>query len=269
MLARRAGVPVVAAVFGALVATPALADVTVSPTSAVQGSGENVTFHVTNTGAKPLGTVTLKMPDDTPVAEIYPLSVDDWAPKIEMRTLSTPLPSLHDSIPVTETAKAITWIAMPGLALAPGKSTDLSIAIGPLPTLGSMRFTLVTKYTDGKPGPAMSPASLTLTPAAPGQATDPHAGHDGTTTAPVAVDPNALAVEPGDRGPWVSSLLGWVVAALALLGGVVMMLRSRHRAEEDDEPEDEDANTPAEKPSAEGDAKEPVAAGSSKWSFKG
>lgn len=279
MLARRAGVPVVAAaVFGALVATPALADVSVSPTSAVQGSGENVTFHVTNSGTQPIGTVRLTLPADTPVAEVYPLSVDDWAPKIEMRTLSTSLATIHGDTTTSQATSAITWIAMPGLALAPGKATDLTIAIGPLPTLSSMRFTLVTTYTDGKTGPAMSPAVLPLTPAAPGQVANPHAGHEGATAtqAAAASDPNAAAedaefakaVADATRGPSVLSIAGWIVAALALLGGVAMMLRSRHRAEEDDEPEDEDAKTPpAKKPSAEVAEKEPVAAG--KWSFKG
>lgn len=289
MLARRAGVPVVAAVFGVLVAAPAFADVSVSPTSAVQGSGENITFHVTNTGTQPIGTVQLKLPQDTPVAEVYPLSVDDWAPKIETVKLSSPLPTIHGGIPADETTGSITWIAMPGLALAPGKATDLTIAIGPLPTLSSMRFTLVTKYTDGKPGPAMSPASIALTPAVPGQTVDPHAGHDGsatvTPTDPAAADPNAAddaafaqAVANATRGPSVLSMAGWFVAALVLLGAVVMMLRNRHRAEEDDEPEDEDATAAGDKPKAEVEAgekeaeageKEPVTAGSSKWSFKG
>jgi hypothetical protein len=224
------------------------------------------------------------------VAEVYPLSVDDWAPKIETVKLSSPLPTIHGGIPADETTGSITWIAMPGLALAPGKATDLTIAIGPLPTLSSMRFTVITKYTDGKPGPAMSPASIALTPAVPGQTVDPHAGHDGGSTTvsptdPAAADPNAAAedaafaqaVANATRGPSVLSIAGWFVAALVLIGAVVMMLRNRHRAEEDDEPDDEDATAadgkPAakadDKPIAEAEDKEPVAAGGGKWSFKG
>ena len=103
-LARRAGVPAVAAVIGALVATPALADVSVTPTTAVQGSGENLTFHVTNTGTAALSTITLRLPTDTAVAEVYPLSVDNWAPKIEMKPLATPLATIHGGTPATEAA---------------------------------------------------------------------------------------------------------------------------------------------------------------------
>jgi hypothetical protein len=290
----------VAAACGALIAAPALADVTVTPTTAAQGSGENFTFHVTNTGTTPIGTVQLKIPADTPVAEVYPLSVDDWAPKIDERKLSSPLPTVHGGIPADEATSAITWIAMPGRALKPGQSTDLSIAIGPMPTLSSMRFTLAATYTNGKPGPAMSPASVTLTPATAQQLADEHAGHDegaGTT----ADDPDAAenaqfakVVADATRGPSIFSILGWIVAAAGLLGGIGLMIRSRHRAEEEDEPEDDEATTAgeptatadepkaaadepkraADEPKAAGDdsetagedAKQPVAAG--KWSLK-
>ena len=273
LLARRAGVLVTATAVAALVATPALADVTVSPTTAAQGTGENFTFHVTNSGTQPIGTVTLKLPDDTAVAEVYPLSVDDWAPKIEMAKATTPLTSIHGT-PQDEVTRAIIWIAMPGRALAPGKSTDLSIALGPLPDLSSIRMTIATTYTNGQAGPTQSPA-VALTPATAGQLSDAHAGHDdgsataGTGDATADEDATfAKAVADATRGPSLWSIGGWVVAALALLGGVVLMLRSRHRADEDDEPEDEDATVSADEPAAEGD-KEPVAAGNSTWSFKG
>ena len=267
-LARRAGVPAAAALLGALVATPALADVTVSPASAPQGSGQNLTFHVTNTGNRPIHTITLKLPDDTPVAEAYPLSVDDWAPKIAMRKLSTPLATIHGDTAATETASAITWLAMPGRDLPAGKGIDLAVAVGPLPELSSMRFTVVTTYADGKPGPAM-PAALTLTPAVAGGPAAGH-GHGGGTTGQTSPDEAALyaqTVADAQRGPSVWSIAGWVVAALALAGGVVLMLRGRHRAEEDDEPDEEESAAPAAKPAAED--REPVAAGTSKWAFRG
>jgi uncharacterized protein DUF1775 len=276
-IARRAGVPAVAAAIGALIASPALADVTVTPATAEQGAGENVTFHVTNTGAAPLGTITLRLPEDTPVAEVYPLSVDRWAPKIEMRTLATPLTTIHGGTPATETTRSITWLAMPGHALAAGAATDLSVAIGPLPTLSSMQFTITSTYADGKPGPTM-PAALTLTPAPAGQAPAAagHAHGGADATGPAAGDTSAedavfqAAVADATRGPSVWAVLGWVIAGLALLGGAVTMLRNRHRAE-DDEPDDEDetGTEPAASADAATDEREPVAAGPSKWSFKG
>lgn len=268
-LARLAGVPVAAAL-GVLVATPALADVTVSPTTAYQGSGQNLTLRVTNDGAKPVHTITLKFRDDTPLAEAYPLSVPDWAPKITMRTISTPLPTVHGDTTTTDVAASITWLAMPGKDLAPGKSTDLAVAVGPLPTLSSIQLDVTTTYADGKAGPAMAPPTLTLTPDPTGE----KAAHAHKVTGATAGDQAAqeaelfkTAIEEADRGPSVWSIGGWVVAGLALLGGAFVMYRSRHRA--DDEPDSPIEELPDEEPAEE---KEPVTAGSggnSKWAFKG
>ena len=277
-MARHAGVTLVAAAAGAFLgAGPALADVTVSPPSAVQGSGENLIFHVTNTGTQPMSSVTLKLPADTPVAEVYPLSVPQWAPKIAMRTLASPLPTIHGDTTTTQTAGAITWIAMPGQALAPGRTADLGVAIGPLPDLSSMPFTVSATYAGGKPGPAMPPVTLTLTPAAPGAAAQTHAGHGGAaaTADPAAADGSsdaenaafAAVVAQAERGTPVWSIAGWVVAGLALLAGLWLVLRGRHRAEEEDEPEDDEANSWVAE-ADETDESEPVGAGS-KWSFKG
>jgi hypothetical protein len=270
-LARRAGVPALAAAIGALVAGPALADATVSPTTAVQGSGENLTFHVTNTGTAPIQTVTLRIPDDTPMAEVYPLSVNDWAPKIQMKTLATPLATIHGGTPATESAASITWLAMPGHQLAPGASADLSVAVGPLPTLSTMQFTVASTYANGSPGPAMPPVSLALTPGAPGQVATGH-DHGGTATDPntaATADPDAQAfasaVADATRGPSIWSIGGWVVAALALLAAGFYFVRGRHRAAEDDEPEEEPETTATASDETQ-DEKEPVTAG--KWSLR-
>jgi hypothetical protein len=289
VLARRAGVLAGAAIAGALVATPALADVAVTPASAVQGDGVDVNFKVTNTGDKPLGTVTVTLPADSPVAEAYPLSNDDWAPKITTIKLTHPLPSMMTNIPVDQATSAITWIAMPGLALAPGKSADLKVSLGPMPALSSYRFTVTTKYSDGTAGPAMTPGTLALTPATAQQQAvidQAHAGMNmgGQTAAGTSDDADrnaqfAKIVADATRGPSVLSIVGWIVAGLALAGGIALMFRSRHRAEEDDEPDDEDATAATPEPVASADdveaqdveaqdveAKEPVAAG--KWSLK-
>ena len=119
---------VAAGVLGA--ASPAAADVTVSPPSAPQGSGANVTFTVTNTAPSAITKVKLRLPADLPVAEVYPLSVDDWAPQITNRKLDTPLTSIHAGRRSPRPPRTITWIAMPGKALAPGKSADLAVALG-------------------------------------------------------------------------------------------------------------------------------------------
>lgn len=269
-MARRAGVMTAVTAVGVLFAAgPAAADVTVNPASAPQGSGANLSFHVTNEGTAPITEVTLRIPADTPVAEAYPLSVDSWAPKITYRKLAVPLDTIHGGTPVTDAADSIIWLAVNGTTIQPGQSADLTVALGPLPTLSSMRFTVDTKYADGKAGPTM-PASVTLTPS---DGTAPVSHHGGTAT---ATDTSAaedalfgqLVAQAQDDGPTPLSIGGWVVAALALLAAGGVMLRGRHRAEEDPgEPDEKPAGDDA--ASDEDTGKEPVAAGSSKWSFKG
>jgi hypothetical protein len=275
-MARRAGALTVVSAAAVLVtAGPAAADVTVSPPSAPQGSGANLTFHVTNDGTKPITEVTLRIPADTPIAEVYPLSVDDWAPKIDWQKLSRPIEQIHGASPVDEVPSAVTWIAVNGTTIAPGKSADLTVAVGPLPTLSSVGFTLDARYAGGEAAPRMAPATITLTPSDGTATTTHHGGAAGTGTAgtgqtdgltpaeQVAFD----AILEESNGPTVASLAGWVVAGLALLGAGWMFFRNRHRAEEEpggEEPDENDA--------ADADAeKEPVGAGSgtSKWAFKG
>jgi hypothetical protein len=239
---RRVGVLFGAAIAGVLVAAgPAAADVAVSPTSAPQGSGANLTFRVGNTGSSPITWIKLVLPPDTPVAEVYPLSVDDWAPQITQQKLTHPLTTIHGGTPVTETAKDITWIAMPGKAIAPGGHADLGIALGPLPTVSRMSFEMRATYADGKAGPAMPPVVLALTPAVAGQA--PAHGHAGTATA--GSDDAAAAVASADRGPSWWSIAGWIAAALLAAGMVVTYLRSRRRGDDPTDTNAEQAHSPA------------------------
>lgn len=262
---RRAGVIATAAAAALLgTAAPALADVTVTPASAPQGSGANLTFRITNTEPAAITRIKLSLPDDTPIAEVYPLSVDDWAPLITNRKLQTPLATIHGGSPATETASAITWIAMPGRSLAPGKSADLSVAVGPLPTLSSMQFTLQATLADGKTAAALPPATLTLTPAtAEEQAaiTAGHSGHSGTAAGTLPVAPVAADL-PSDQGPDLWSITGWVLAALAAAGALLAVRRNR-RAPATPEAE-------VEQPAQVTEEKEPVGAGAGKgrWRYQ-
>jgi len=271
--ARRAGVLIVAAAGGVLLAAgPALADVTVTPPTAVQGGAENLTFHVPNAGTSTITRVKLVIPDDTPVAELYPLSVDDWAPDITLRTLSTPLTSIHSGTPVTQVASAITWIAMPGKGIVPGQATDLSVSLGPLPGLSQMQFTLVPTYANGQDAAPIPPVVLKLRPGTAEEQAAIHAGHDatgtdttGTDTTGTAQDPDAAlfaqTVANANKGPAVWSIAGWVIAGLAGIGAIVMAFRRRKV----DEPE-----APAE-PAESDEPKETVGAGAAKvtsWSYR-
>lgn len=264
-LARRAGVITAVTAVGVLFAGgAAMADVTVNPATAPQGSGANLSFHVKNDCASPVNEVTLRIPADTPVAEVYPLSVPEWAPKITYQKLQVPLDTIHGGTPATEAASAITWIAVNGVTIAPGAAADLTVAIGPMPALSTMRFTVEPKTVDGKTCQAM-PATMALTPSNGGLPVSHHGDPLATETDTTAADDalfGALVSNALDDGPSWVSISGWIVAALALLGAGWTMLRNRHRAVEDEKPV-EDEKEPAE------EEKEPVGAGSSKWSYKG
>ena len=271
LITRRVGVLTAAAAAAVLgTAAPALADVTVNPSSAPQGSGANLTFRVTNTEKSAITRVKLQLPADTPIAEVYPLSVDDWAPQITNRTLQTPLATIHGETETTQTASAVTWIAMPGKSLAPGKSADLSVAVGPLPTLSQMQFTVQATYADGTAAAAMPPATLTLTPATAEQQAAGHAAHDTATTGASDADDSAFAavIAQADQGPSMWSIAGWILAALAAAGAIIAVLRGRHRAAPDADA-DTDTDAAESDPSDEAkdeteDAKEPVGASAGK-----
>ena len=264
---RRAGVLAATAAAGVLgFAAPAAADVTVSPPGVPQGSGQNLAFTVTNTAASPITRVKLVMPPDLPVAEVYPLSVDDWAPQIEQKKLDTPLSAIHGAQPVTETAASVTWIAMPGKALPPGKSADLTVAMGPMPsTSAQMNFTVEPTYADPAKGAPMPPVVLSLTPAVPGQEA---AGHHGTTATDGTSDADAATfaalAEAADDGPGFWTIAGWVVAALAAAAGIVAVLRSRRRPETARVPDGEVAAEEEKELATAGSGKPRVTA----WSYR-
>jgi hypothetical protein len=273
LIASRAGVLAAAATAGVLAtAGPALADATVAPAGAPQGGSVNLHFTVTNTGQSAMTRVKLLLPADTPIAEVFPLSVDNWAPQITTMKLATPLTTIHGGAPVTETASAITWLSVRGKAIPPGGSAELAVALGPMPYTSQMRFTLQPTYADGKAGPAIAPVTLPLAPAAAGPEATGHSGHGGTTGNTAADDAAFAAVVAEAQGPGFWSIAGWVVAALAVAAALVMMLRGRRGTAPADTGEEPDGSTAQAKepdgPTAE--AAEPVTTGAkvSNWRYQ-
>jgi hypothetical protein len=197
-------------------AVPAAADVTVSPPTVTRGTGVNLSFRVVNDHSVAMTGVTLVLPAATPVAEVYPLSVPNWAPTITNRKLNPPMKSMHGDSLVTEVTASIAWTAVQGKAIPPKSATELMIAIGPMPETETMTFAVLATYADGKAGPAIAPAVVALTPAA----VDP-----GLEEAPVA-EPGFLG-EGQDYG--FVGAAGWVIAALCAVAAGVSVLRSRRR----------------------------------------
>lgn len=136
----------VAAVFGAPGA--AWADgVTSSPGQAVQGDAVELTFVVPEErpGAR-TEKIEFRLPPDAPIGEVYPLSVDGWAPLITSRDLDAPVAGIH-APSVSTVTSAVVWTRGAGPAV-PGPAR-LSVAMGPLPQLDRMTFEVVQTYSDG------------------------------------------------------------------------------------------------------------------------
>lgn len=250
-------------------AAPAAADVTVTPAQAVQGDAGKLTFRVANDSpTASLTSVQVQFPAANPIAEVYPLSVPKWAPKIDSRPLDRSLPGLHGSR-VTDTTSAITWTSAPGGAIKPRGVVDLPVALGPLPRTGQLTFTVVQTYSDGtvsqstgKPAaappagaPVTSQVTVTLLPATSNGAAAPAApgghGHGAAPraggTVPAAGTGPVAAAAPGTPGVNWWSVGGWICAALA--GGYAVFAVRRGRRH----PDTADEHSPAER--------EPVAAG--------
>jgi uncharacterized protein YcnI len=131
-------------------AAPAAADVNVSPQQLARGGGAELTFTIPEERPGAYTTkVELDLPESTPVAEMYALSVDAWAPDTVMRKLDHPLDLIHGSSATNEVPASMTWTYVADAPPATPKPFDLRVALGPMPQADQMAFTLVQTYSDG------------------------------------------------------------------------------------------------------------------------
>lgn len=202
----------------------AAADVVVNPTEEIQGAAAKLSFLIVNEGATaPIVKVDMLLPAEAPIAEVYPLSAEDWAPSMTMRTLATPLQSLHGPL-ITEAVASVTWTAVEGRALPPGQTAELILSVGPLPEVERLAIEVVVTDSLG-----------TVVRSAPAIALRPEA-------APAPPTPEKTAEE--------SNYLPWTIAFLAAVSLVTMWrLWARRRrgaaltAELEAEPETEVSHT--------------------------
>ncbi|MBQ0907007.1 DUF1775 domain-containing protein [Micromonospora sp. U21] len=201
------------------------ADVTTTPTQARQGDAVRLEFTVPEERA---GTTTrqieVRLPADAPVAEVYPMSVTGWAPRISSRTLDRPLAGIHSSVVSTVTT-AVTWIRVGKGEPGPAR---LALSMGPLPQAERLTFEVVQTYADGTvvrwadaTGAHRAPV-LTLLPAAAGAAGPAGHGGHGAPAAGAATDPGAGDAAPADRANGAGEESGSADAMLAsgLLAGL-------------------------------------------------
>lgn len=193
-------------------AGPASADVQIKPGEFVQGGTARFTFVVTNTGPAPLARVEVKMPEQFPIAEIYPMSVDGWAPQVNMRRLDKPMTD-QDGGEVTDVVTGITWWAMPGSELAQGAKAELTQSMRVLPMLDRMEIGAVETFANG----AVTNSTITVSLAAPA----PTAAAENAGAAQ-----DAATTEPATEG---GSNLWWMLGLLVLIGALTAFALFRPR----------------------------------------
>jgi uncharacterized protein YcnI len=207
------------------VAAPAAADVSVTPTEATQGDTANLTFRITN--ESPTASITevdVQLPADTPIAEVYPLSVDDWAPAMTNTKIDKPVESLH-GYQITDVTTAVKWIAMPDKALPPGGKTELYLSIGPLPATAQLSFAVVLSNSDGtqvrwtaQSGANAAPV-LVLKSGPVGQGG--HAAAHGGATTPDAAAADGETGDSGSAGG--TSYAAWSLVTLLFIAAICVI----------------------------------------------
>jgi hypothetical protein len=237
---RRAAGTVLGGVLLALAAQPAAAEVTLDPATGVQGAAAEITFKVSEDRAPAAWTkqIDIVMPDGSPVAEVYPLSNDEWGPRIAYRELATALPGVHGT-QSNSVVTSISWLrfGQPAAGVTTATTNDLRISLGPLPATDNLRFLVVQTYSDGVvkrwPNPVMTltaPDGQPGTPATvPGQAGHGHSG---------ALPGGPEAAAERDGGGNVGIVVGVLVAlviGVAIGVAVVASSRMRPAAADDDE----------------------------------
>ncbi len=234
-------------------ASPAAANVTLLPSPTTQGDATDLTFRVKNDSpVASINRIEVRFPEDHPIAEVYPLSTDNWAPQITTRTLAEPLQSLHGGGSVTNATAGVTWTAMPGVDLKPGQSVDLTVAAGPLPNTPQLVIGVIITRSDGvverwTRAPGATSATIDERPAvvislAPATG-DAAAAHDHGAAAGAQPTGVAAPASSGSNGDGNSPYIKWVLVILVVLGGLTVVSLYRQRripaAPETDEKSDQ------------------------------
>jgi uncharacterized protein YcnI len=216
----------------------ASAHVTVTPSSAEQGSFTVLTFRVPNEkdDASTVG-LTITMPPGEPLAFASVKPVPGWT---STTTKAAPSSKVEvEGISVDEVVTSVTWS---GGEVKPGEFQEFSISVGPLPDADQLVFAAEQTYSDGsvvdwnEPMPASGeepdhPApTVTLTPAAEGS--DHHGGEESADSGDEAATPISADVATHEDVDTATSraTIGIVLGALGLVLGLIALFVALRRA---------------------------------------
>jgi uncharacterized protein YcnI len=252
------------AVIGVITLGPAaVAEVNLSPSTAPQGGAAKIVFQVDNDRPGVFTKqVEVKFPQDTPIAEVYPMSVAGWAPIATSRKLDQAVAGIHtDGLDIV--TSAITWIRADDAPKSAPAVENFTVELGPLPTVDELTLTVIQTYSDGTvkswSGPSAdgSGAGTVLKLQAAAAAAGPEAAAEEVAPAPAA--------ESGNTGAQLGLIGAGIVAGVLVSALAVVTIGSRFRTdratEEKPEPnaeesKAEESNAEESKDKAEPEAKE-------------
>jgi uncharacterized protein YcnI len=224
---------------GLIMSPAARADVTITPTTAAQGDGTQVTFVVPDDRGTAYTTkIVVQLPEQAPIGDVFPMSVSDWAPTITYRELATPIAGIMGTS--TMTARAVTWSRVPGAPIGP-KVHRLVLAMGPMPQVSKLPFTVVQTYSDKSVsrwdatsgnGPVLTLSAAKSSSSGAGNETAASSGMAGMAgmnqpgQAPSTAGIQTSATTSGSTGTFSAGLIGGLFIA-AMAGTWVLILRNR------------------------------------------
>ena len=222
-----------------LLAAPASAHVTAHSADAVPGGHDaEISFRVPNEeDSLTTKKVVIALPADQPLAGVMPAPKPGWSVAVTTRKLATPIAT--DDGDLDTAVATLTWTATAGGTPA-GQYDDFDIAVGQLPTTGSLTFKALQTYSNGStvswieptppggeepehPAPVLE---LVTAPAAGRSSATPTATASATAT-PMSVSTTSTSSGSSDGTAKALGGTALGVAVLAALLALAALLRDR------------------------------------------
>jgi uncharacterized protein YcnI len=204
-----------------LLAGPASAHVTVSPSEAVKGTDQVLTFNAPNEMDNANTTqIEIAFPTDHPIADASVLPVPGWTAKVNTVKVAKPIQT--DNGTVTEAVGSIIWS---GGAILPGQFQQFTISVGLPDDASSLVFKALQTYSNGQivrwielttaggPEPDHPAPVLTLT-----AAKQPASSADATV-------PKDMATSSDVNSAKTIGIIGIGLGTLGLIVAVVALVR--------------------------------------------
>lgn len=229
-----------------VLASPASAHVTISPSSAAKSSDAVLAFIVPNEQDTATTTKLLvEFPHDHPIAEALIEPAAGWTASVKMFHTTTPIQT--DAGPVNDAVDTVTWTAT-GAGIGVGNFQEFEVAVG-LPDATSLTFPSIQTYTC-LPGQSCNASDLTVAwtqqtlpgapaPDRPAPVLDLTATADNTSTPPTTAAttsgratalPAGAASRTDVNSAKTLAIIAAVIAGLGVMVGIGGIALGRRRA---------------------------------------